>query len=300
MQTLSVMARELSVTDNAPPADTDRRHSHSGAPNAAEQDIKAAVGNSRPQHPKPPPAGMVGVDQRCPPHGIKAICGRRPRMEDAFSAIPFLLEVPVPQFASAQSEIYPARMGPDSAKSEQTGSADVGLGALAAATAAAAAENSTGQAAQESQESQAGQQAPYLETLHFFGVFDGHGGADAAVHCAQTLHQRIVEAVTTGSCAPDTGSADSAQGPAADPASPKQEGQAEATAPQAAAKADKGVAPTAREPMTASESDAIIQDSLAEHEALSDEHQVSWACCGSHEPAPVARLGPGAEHTACC
>lgn len=36
---------------------------------------------------------------------------------------------------------------------------------------------------------------PYLETLHFFGVFDGHGGAEAALHCAQTLHQRIAEAL---------------------------------------------------------------------------------------------------------
>jgi protein phosphatase 2C len=34
-----------------------------------------------------------------------------------------------------------------------------------------------------------------LETLHFFGVFDGHGGAEAALHCAQTLHQRIAEAL---------------------------------------------------------------------------------------------------------
>ena len=25
--------------------------------------------------------------------------------------------------------------------------------------------------------------------------FDGHGGAEGALHCAQTLHQRIVEAV---------------------------------------------------------------------------------------------------------
>ena len=35
-----------------------------------------------------------------------------------------------------------------------------------------------------------------METLHFFGVFDGHGGAEAALHCAQTLHQRIAEALS--------------------------------------------------------------------------------------------------------
>lgn len=39
-------------------------------------------------------------------------------------------------------------------------------------------------------------QNQYMETLHFFGVFDGHGGAEAALHCAQTLHQRIAEALS--------------------------------------------------------------------------------------------------------
>ena len=32
----------------------------------------------------------------CPPHGAKSICGRRARMEDAYTAVPFLLEVPMP------------------------------------------------------------------------------------------------------------------------------------------------------------------------------------------------------------
>ncbi len=41
-----------------------------------------------------------------------------------------------------------------------------------------------------------GPPAPYMETLHFFGVFDGHGGAEAALHCAQTLHKRIAEALS--------------------------------------------------------------------------------------------------------
>ncbi|EIE21791.1 protein phosphatase 2C catalytic subunit, partial [Coccomyxa subellipsoidea C-169] len=65
----------------------------------------------------------------CPPHGAKAICGRRPRMEDAYTAIPFLMEA-----------------------------------------------------------------SNFVETLHFFGVFDGHGGAEGALHCAQTLHQRFAAA----------------------------------------------------------------------------------------------------------
>lgn len=27
-----------------------------------------------------------------------------------------------------------------------------------------------------------------LDTLHYFGVYDGHGGVDAAKHCAQQMH----------------------------------------------------------------------------------------------------------------
>ena len=47
---------------------------------------------------------------------------------------------------------------------------------------------------------------PYMETLHFFGVFDGHGGAEAALHCAQTLHQRIAEALAAATTGPSGGS----------------------------------------------------------------------------------------------
>ncbi|KAL0035686.1 hypothetical protein WJX79_008706 [Trebouxia sp. C0005] len=48
--------------------------------------------------------------QACPPHGAKAICGRRPKMEDAYTAIPFLLEVPVPadQFCTLHQRIAEA------------------------------------------------------------------------------------------------------------------------------------------------------------------------------------------------
>jgi serine/threonine protein phosphatase PrpC len=28
-----------------------------------------------------------------------------------------------------------------------------------------------------------------MDSIHYFGVFDGHGGADAAWHCAQRMHQ---------------------------------------------------------------------------------------------------------------
>lgn len=34
-----------------------------------------------------------------------------------------------------------------------------------------------------------------LDSLHYFGVFDGHGGADAARHCAQRMHQVLADTV---------------------------------------------------------------------------------------------------------
>ena len=100
-------------------------------------------------------------------------------MEDAYTAVPFLLEVPVHKDRPASADLLPPRIAkevqsaPSSEPSEDSE--------------AAAETNST-----------AGQEQ-VMETLHFFGVFDGHGGAEAALHCAQTLHQRIAEALSASS-----------------------------------------------------------------------------------------------------
>ncbi len=123
--------------------------------------------------------------QACPPHGAKAICGRRPKMEDAYTAIPFLLEVPVPADQFCVSELIPPRIATHVKASEHDAS-EPHTGPEAAAAAAP----------QSSSPSASMHHAQYMETLHFFGVFDGHGGAEAALHCAQTLHQRIAEALS--------------------------------------------------------------------------------------------------------
>jgi hypothetical protein len=41
------------------------------------------------------------------------------------------------------------------------------------------------------------------DSLHYFGVFDGHGGADAARHCAHRMHQ--VSGSSSGSMAAAVG-----------------------------------------------------------------------------------------------
>lgn len=149
------------------------------------------------------------VANACPPFGSKSVIGRRAKMEDACVAVPYLVEVPVSR--AGMDELLPPRIAPQlrsisagSGVSEQT----------AAAAAAARAEVSAGSAsAGGAQQQQQRQQAsgggvfamavdpadtssgalsgPATETLHFFGVFDGHGGADAALHCARSLHERV-------------------------------------------------------------------------------------------------------------
>ena len=142
----------------------------------------------------------------CPPHGAKAICGRRPRMEDAYTAVPFLLEVPVPADTQPLGELIPSRIathirsaGTSPAVSEH----DEELHQQEPGAAHGHRHGQAGQPASPFGQQQApaavckeGPSNSVMETLHFFGVFDGHGGAEAALHCAQTLHQRIAEALS--------------------------------------------------------------------------------------------------------
>ena len=128
------------------------------------------------------PAGYaVDALQACPPHGAKAICGRRPKMEDAYTAIPFLLEVPVPADQLCVSELIPPRIATQVRTASHVTEHDGAESHTDTATVPHDASTDHNQ---------------YMETLHFFGVFDGHGGAEAALHCAQTLHQRIAEALS--------------------------------------------------------------------------------------------------------
>ena len=97
----------------------------------------------------------------------------------------------------AQSEILPPRIAPQvkSASGSPNSSDAEGLREAAAAAGAADAESDRVGSHNEASTSQQAAAGSYMETLHFFGVFDGHGGAEAALHCAQTLHQRIAEAL---------------------------------------------------------------------------------------------------------
>ena len=146
-------------------------------------------------------AGSQHSGQACPPHGAKAICGRRPRMEDAYTAIPFLLEVLVPSDVLGQHDILPPRIATQVKSASDSPASSVSDGNDEQPEAqpdskATADQVSSSPALPASQQPAEAAKGHYVETLHFFGVFDGHGGAEGALHCAQTLHQRIVEAIS--------------------------------------------------------------------------------------------------------
>ena len=122
-------------------------------------------------------------------------------MEDAYTAIPFLLEVLVPSDVLGQHDILPPRIATQVKSSSDSPASSVsdgndGLGEGQPGSKTTADQVSSSTALPGSQQPAAAQKGHYVETLHFFGVFDGHGGAEGALHCAQTLHQRIVEAIS--------------------------------------------------------------------------------------------------------
>ena len=161
--------------------------------------------------------------------------GKRRAMEDAWTICPCIIELPMP--VAPLADVLPPRLlahsaaaaaaaaasraggvfaGEESDEEEgEAGAASLpgggggGAGPPAPGPGACllGAPHEGGAGAGEGAEEGAEEGEAYMDTLHFFGVFDGHGGAEAALHCAQTLHQRIAEALAeaTGGCVPAGG-----------------------------------------------------------------------------------------------
>ena len=179
-------------------------HTHSDADRAAiaarlsslrlSAELDAAVAAA----PSPgAPAGSPGrgdaARRACPPHGAKAICGRRPRMEDAYTAVPFLLEVPVVPHGGC--DVLPPRVAAHVRSTPTSPTASGGDRSTPTTDDAAPGTTAPTPPPTLAHAGSVGR-APFMETLHFFGVFDGHGGAEAALHCAQTLHRHIADALS--------------------------------------------------------------------------------------------------------
>ncbi len=190
-----------------------QRQQQSQPPRAQAQQQGHAPRTGQPGSPVHP-----SVPHACPPFGSKSVIGRRAKMEDACVAVPFLVEVPVSR--AGMDELLPPRIAPQlrsisagSGQSEQT--AANAMAAVASTSAGSAPGASTGSAGVSSGEvgtamsvdpapcSREHIGATATETLHFFGVFDGHGGADAALHCAKSLHERVREVLSACAVGPD-------------------------------------------------------------------------------------------------
>ena len=119
---------------------------------------------------------------------LTASCG----LQDAYTAYPFLVQVPATPVDCPVVERLPPRLATQHREADSsppgsesgTSDPDEASQRSAQASAMTTARNSSSLA------------EGTTEALHFFGVFDGHGGAEAAAHCAQTLHQRIAEALS--------------------------------------------------------------------------------------------------------
>lgn len=180
-------------------------------PTSVAAAANSSPGSSPPQTTLPPPASLARSAFPCPPHGCKAICGARPRMEDAYTAVPFLLEVPISSSAH-QPELLPVRIAgqvrsasgclPDDLPSSlprHANSLPVQLPVRSSTEV-----HADGAPPPAERSASASQQPPQMmSALHFFGVFDGHGGAEAALLCARTLHERLAEALAPSGTPPD-------------------------------------------------------------------------------------------------
>ncbi|KAK9791129.1 hypothetical protein WJX73_003818 [Symbiochloris irregularis] len=112
-------------------------------------------------------SGGGSTQPGCPPHGVKAVCGRRPRMEDAYTAYPFLVEVPLLS-EDVLTDLIPTRIAGQVRSAGNTPpSSDAGGSDCEVDNNRAAAAANSGTPKVRSHVTK--------ESLHFFGVFDGHG-----------------------------------------------------------------------------------------------------------------------------
>ncbi|WIA35807.1 hypothetical protein OEZ86_004194 [Tetradesmus obliquus] len=179
----------------------------------------AAVASSSSKGPEPSRTPRDEDLGGCPPYATKAVWGLRYTMEDKWAAVPNLIQLPAvltqPQRKGSSSSskaagcgcmIKPSKVlakvspsGRDKASDRAPliahhGSEDLDSAAAGAALVAAAAASSLAAAAAGGSGGGLAQQQD-MDSIHYFGVFDGHGGADAAWHCAQRMHQTVRDTI---------------------------------------------------------------------------------------------------------
>lgn len=153
----------------------------------------------------------------------------------SWQAVPDLLLVPGHWSRYMAVDQLPSIMPPsqqgDGAQSAQAVDQTAEAGAAGAAAEAPAKASADAPAPQPvvipdpSSGRQGGSEELVASSVHFFAVYDGHGGADVAKHCAKNLHEQLKKIVSAGSLAavppvPAEAAAEPAAGPPDTPASP--------------------------------------------------------------------------------
>jgi hypothetical protein len=154
--------------------------------------------------------GMGHNDCTCPPYAVKSTCGKRSNMEDTYALFPNICELPMSPMVTECADKFPQRiamqlhpstlMPHSSSATVSIGHATVSTASISKKSAPAAVGGQRGEGATPDVEESAGSlssaDSGTVEKLHFFGVYDGHGGIEASQHCAQRLHHHLSRALT--------------------------------------------------------------------------------------------------------
>jgi hypothetical protein len=138
--------------------------------------------------------GDAAATHCCPPHGAKAVCGKRSTMEDAYAVCPNLFEVALLASCDAPADKLPHRIAGQMCSSSWGPAAGHTQGA--ASTVSSCSPPHLSDLDQSPSGSTASSEDGAPESLHFFGVYDGHGGVQAAQHCAKRLHHHLCSALS--------------------------------------------------------------------------------------------------------
>uniref|UniRef100_A0A7S3QY04 protein-serine/threonine phosphatase n=1 Tax=Dunaliella tertiolecta TaxID=3047 RepID=A0A7S3QY04_DUNTE len=137
-----------------------------------------------------------------PPCGVKAVCGKRAKMEDAFSVQTCFYDLPsaanddivnkLPaRIASQIGEQLESSFGSSGSNTQQQDGRHLSL----CGSASQPQPHQHADFSAMSETSDASDNGG--DTLHFYGVYDGHGGTEAAQHCANRLHHHLSEALAS-------------------------------------------------------------------------------------------------------
>ncbi|GAX82159.1 hypothetical protein CEUSTIGMA_g9587.t1 [Chlamydomonas eustigma] len=150
---------------------------------------------------------MASCNQQCssntaggPPHGVKAVCGKRAKMEDTWSVYTNFYEFPAHMSEAAEGDTLPARLAKH-IQEEMTSCClvksndDMDVSNCPHHSFIPAPASTKQFFGSSGSGSGASSMEGALDPLHFFAVYDGHGGCEAANHCSQRLHINLVNAI---------------------------------------------------------------------------------------------------------